>query len=52
MCYVAMQNEIKVIEATHTWDLTILPLNKIAIGCKWAYRIKFKDDGIVEIYKT
>lgn len=47
-----MQNEIKVFEKNHTWNLAVLPPNKVAIGCKWVYHVKFKADETVKRYKT
>ncbi|XP_057948370.1 uncharacterized mitochondrial protein AtMg00810-like [Malania oleifera] len=42
-----MAEEIKALESNKTWDLTILPPNKNAIGCKWVYRVKFNADGTI-----
>jgi len=36
----AMKAEIKALEENETWKITELPPNKIAIGCKWVFRIK------------
>ncbi|KAF5447406.1 hypothetical protein F2P56_032960, partial [Juglans regia] len=47
-----MLNEIKALELNKTWELAILPPNKIAIGCKWVYRVKFKADGTIDRYKA
>ncbi|KAF5451595.1 hypothetical protein F2P56_026688 [Juglans regia] len=47
-----MAEEIQALELNKTWDLAILPPNKIAIGCKWVYRVKFKADGTIERYKV
>ena len=41
-----MTDEIKALEHNKTWDLAILPPNKIAIGCKWVYQVKFKADEV------
>ena len=35
-----------------TWTLAQLPLGKIALGCKWVYKIKYEDDGSIERYKA
>ena len=32
--------------------MTILPLCKSAVGCKWVYKIKTRADGFVERYKA
>ncbi|KAJ4796665.1 Retroelement pol polyprotein-like [Rhynchospora pubera] len=47
-----MKNEIDALERNETWTLEDLPSNKVAIGCKWVYRIKYHADGRVERYKT
>lgn len=47
-----MVDEIKALEANHTWDLVSLPPSKTAIGCKWVYRIKFTSDGTIKRYKA
>ncbi len=33
-------------------DITKLPPNRHAIGCKWVLHIKFKTDGQVDKYKA
>nr|GEU96263.1 retrovirus-related Pol polyprotein from transposon TNT 1-94 [Tanacetum cinerariifolium] len=43
--------ELDALESNNTWELTLLPPNKQAIGSKWVYRIKYKADGSVERYK-
>jgi hypothetical protein len=48
----AMNVELQALAANNTWHLTKLPLGKVAIGCRWVYRIKRKADGTVERYKA
>lgn len=48
----AMNEELKALEATHTWDIVSLPSDKRAIGCKWVYKIKLNADGTLERYKA
>ncbi|KAJ1704358.1 hypothetical protein LUZ63_004137 [Rhynchospora breviuscula] len=48
----AMQTEIEALERNHTWTIEELPKGKIAIGCKWVYRVKYHSDGRVERYKA
>jgi hypothetical protein len=35
-----------------TWDLTTLPPGKKPIGCKWVYKVKYKEDGTLDKYKA
>ncbi|GJS72849.1 retrovirus-related pol polyprotein from transposon RE1 [Tanacetum coccineum] len=46
------QKELQALEANKTWELILLPPEKIPIGCKWVYRIKFHVDGSIERYKA
>ncbi|KAL0379126.1 UNVERIFIED_CONTAM: Retrovirus-related Pol polyprotein from transposon RE1 [Sesamum radiatum] len=48
----AMNDEIKALERNQTWEITSLPPGKRAIGCKWVFRLKLRDDGIVDRYKA
>ena len=47
-----MDTEIAALEANNTWTLTPLPPHKKAVGCKWVYRVKYKEDGNIERYKA
>ncbi|XP_074298861.1 uncharacterized protein LOC141629822 [Silene latifolia] len=48
----AMKEEIDALESNDTWELTDLPPNKKALGCRWVYRIKYKSDGSIERLKA
>ncbi|XP_060190803.1 uncharacterized mitochondrial protein AtMg00820-like [Lycium barbarum] len=48
----AMQQEIAALESNNTWQVTTLPENKIPIGCKWVYRIKYKANGDIERFNA
>ncbi|KAL2228694.1 UNVERIFIED_CONTAM: Retrovirus-related Pol polyprotein from transposon RE2 [Sesamum indicum] len=48
----AMNNEIKALEDNQTWEITVPPKEKRAIGCKWVYKLKVKQDGTVDRYKA
>ncbi|XP_074297693.1 uncharacterized protein LOC141628447 [Silene latifolia] len=48
----AMQDEITTLENNDTRELTELPPNKKALGCRWVYKIKYKSDGQIERYKA
>lgn len=48
----AMRAEIDALELNQTWDIQELPPGKIALGCKWVFRVKLKADGTLERYKA
>ncbi|CAL2246014.1 unnamed protein product [Prunus armeniaca] len=48
----AMSEELDALAKTNTWELVQLPRGKIAIGCKWVYKIKTKFDGSIDRYKA
>jgi len=48
----AMKAELQALENNNTWSLVDLPLHKKPIGCKWAFKVKYKADGTVERHKA
>lgn len=48
----AMLDELKAMEANHTWSVVSLPPGHHSIGCKWVYKIKHRSDGTIERYKA
>ncbi|KAL0438874.1 UNVERIFIED_CONTAM: Retrovirus-related Pol polyprotein from transposon RE1 [Sesamum latifolium] len=40
------------LEENNNWELTELPSDKKAIGCRWVYKVKLKQDGSIERYKA
>lgn len=48
----AMEEEMKSLHENGTWELTDLPENKKPIGCKWVYKIKTNENGVVTRYKA
>jgi hypothetical protein len=48
----ALVVEHEILMKNQTWDLTILPPRKKPIGYKWVYKVKYKEDGTLDKYKT
>ena len=49
---VAMNEEMNALDDNGTWELTPLPKEKKAIGCKWVYKVKHNAHGSVSRYKA
>ncbi|RVW54772.1 Retrovirus-related Pol polyprotein from transposon RE1 [Vitis vinifera] len=47
-----MDDEIKVLQTNHTWDLVPRPSNTNIVGSKWVFRTKFLSDGSIERFKA
>lgn len=47
-----MNSELDALERNGTWDITVLPPQKTAIGCKWLYKSKYNPDGTLERHKA
>lgn len=47
-----MSHGLEALEENKTWKIVDLPTEKKAIGCKWVYKTKYKDDGLTERYKA
>jgi len=48
----AMNEEVQALQKNNTWTVTTLPENKVAIGCRWIYKTKYKADGTVDRFKA
>lgn len=48
----AMQAELTALSNNDTWDLVDLPKGKKAIGSRWVYKLKFRNDGTIDRYKA
>ena len=47
-----MAEELQAMEANNTWEVVSLPKGKHTIGCRWVYKVKRKQDGSVDRYKS
>lgn len=48
----AMSEELTALQQNAIWDLVPLPSGKVAIGCRWVYKVQTRSDGSVERYKA
>lgn len=48
----AIQEEIKALEKSGTWELTELPSGKIPMRCKWIFTTKYNPNGSISRYKA
>lgn len=48
----AMDVEVDALEDTNTWIVCSFPEDKVPIGCKWVYKVKFNADGTLERFKA
>ncbi|KAL8158138.1 hypothetical protein AgCh_002728 [Apium graveolens] len=48
----AVHEEIKALEKNGTWDITELPPEKSAVGCKWLFTVKYLADGSIDRFKA
>jgi len=48
----AIHWEISTLGSNQTRETALLPKDKIAIGYKWVFKIKYKADGTIERHKT
>lgn len=48
----AMKQEISALEDNHTWSIVDLLPHRVASGCKWVFKVKYKSNGEVEKYKS
>ncbi|GAA0143380.1 transmembrane signal receptor [Lithospermum erythrorhizon] len=47
-----MHKELSALEANDTWEVVDLSPNHKPIGCKWVFRLKYKQDGSIDKYKA
>ncbi|KAL0381457.1 UNVERIFIED_CONTAM: Retrovirus-related Pol polyprotein from transposon RE1 [Sesamum angustifolium] len=46
-----MDKELEAFETNHTWDLIVLLEGKRAIGSRWVFKVKLKQNGSIDRYK-
>lgn len=44
--------EVQAPEKNETWEIVQKPKDKVPVGCKWVFIIKYKADGLIERYKA
>lgn len=47
-----MTAKIIALEENNSWSITLFPLGKYPIGCKWINKIKYKLNGSIEQYNV
>jgi hypothetical protein len=48
----AVTEELAKLQALGTWDLSPLPLGKMAVGCRWVFNVKLTSTGLLDRYKA
>lgn len=44
--------EMQAIKKNNTWDAVHRPKDKVPVGCKWVFSVKYKVDGSIEQYNA
>ena len=47
-----MNEEMKALQKNSMWEVVDLPEEKILVGCRWVFTIKYKVDGTIEWCKA
>ena len=48
----AIMEEMRALEKNGTWEVVPKPKDKVPVGCRWVFTIKYKADGEIERYKA
>ncbi|XP_057453103.1 uncharacterized mitochondrial protein AtMg00820-like [Lotus japonicus] len=48
----AMKEELSSIEKNKTWEIAVLPPEKVPIAVKWVFKVKLKPDGTIAKHKA
>ena len=51
-CSDAMRDELKNLTNQGTWEVTTLPKGRKAVGCKWIYKAKKDENGVITRFKA
>jgi len=47
-----MREEIQAMKINDVWEIMKRPENKIVVGSKWVFKIKYKSDDTIERFKA
>lgn len=47
-----IMEEMQAIKKNNTWDVVHTPKDKVPVGCKWVFTVKYKVDGSIEQYNA
>ena len=48
----AMNTEYQALLRNQTWTFVSPPLGAHIVGCRWIYKVKYKPDGSVDMFKA
>ena len=48
----AMDEEMLALAQNHTWDIIQKPQEKMPVGFRWVFTVKYRFDGTLESYKA
>ena len=48
----AIEEEIRMIEKNNTWELVVIPKERVIVSLKWIYKIKLNQKGDIQKYKA
>ena len=48
----AILDEMRAMEKNQTWKVVLRSQNKVPVGCRWVFTVKYKTDRTIECYKA
>ena len=48
----AILDEMRAMEKNQTWKVVLRSQNKVPVGCRWVFTVKYKSDRTIECYKA